>query len=318
MFLSLKVVDSKTRPPCIDGFVLSINALTSLFEFVRKIYGFKFLLTNRLNQDALENHFAVIRSRGGFRDNPDPYAFEAAFRQVLVQHLLHTPEGANCNDDLTAFMLNMQDVKANGSVSVDMSPQSEMPLLFDDQCVDASVINVDSLNQLCDSNVCEVNAVAYVSGYVAKVVLSSHACEVCRKTLLHTDGTSANPGCVFFGFKLYDGLKSTSLHTPSDFAVRMFTACRQIFVSQFSTVMCGNSVLHTLYQLCMTAVQGLLGSTVVSDTCMHEGISKAVALFLRILLYHKVKVLSRDMSSKSNTCAGNKKRNRKAMKVVHE
>ena len=35
----------------------------------------KFLLTNRLNQDCIENLFAAIRSKGGHLNNPDPQEF---------------------------------------------------------------------------------------------------------------------------------------------------------------------------------------------------------------------------------------------------
>ena len=128
----------------------------------------------------MENHFAIIRSRGGFRDNPDPYAFEAAFRQVLVQHLLATPRDANCSDDMTQLMLSMQDVSGGignrlHSVSVVLT-KSHMTSLCANESVDTSCLSADSLSQLCDSNVCEVNAVSYVAGYVIKVILSSHQC----------------------------------------------------------------------------------------------------------------------------------------------
>ncbi len=66
LFEKLDVADSKVKVPCANGFILTINSVKMLFDRLRAEFGFKFLLTNRLNQDCLENHFATIRGRGGF------------------------------------------------------------------------------------------------------------------------------------------------------------------------------------------------------------------------------------------------------------
>lgn len=61
-----------------------MTALLLLWEDMHTTYDVKFILTNRLNQDCVENLFAVIRSKGASRDNPDCGQFRAAFAQVLV------------------------------------------------------------------------------------------------------------------------------------------------------------------------------------------------------------------------------------------
>ena len=48
------------------------------------VHGVKFLLTNRFNQDCLENLFSVLHSKGAQRDNPDSREFRAALRQVIL------------------------------------------------------------------------------------------------------------------------------------------------------------------------------------------------------------------------------------------
>lgn len=125
--------------------------------------GFRFLLTNRLNQDCLENHFATIRSRGGFRDNPDPYLFASSFRQVVVKHLLCPPSGTNCDDDMTEFLLQLQNTdnltkKANRvDVQFDVGTSASLPDL--DMCC----ISVESdLQPKNDDAVLEENALTYV------------------------------------------------------------------------------------------------------------------------------------------------------------
>lgn len=61
-----------SRIACIKGGVFTISAVLQLYDDLTKNYGFKYLLTNRLNQDCIENPFSIIRGRGGHRDNPTP------------------------------------------------------------------------------------------------------------------------------------------------------------------------------------------------------------------------------------------------------
>ena len=51
--------------PCLEGWKMCINSLLQLWEFLENSHNLKFLLTNRLNQDCLDNFFSVIRNRGG-------------------------------------------------------------------------------------------------------------------------------------------------------------------------------------------------------------------------------------------------------------
>ena len=73
---------SGRKLPCLEGWKMAISCLLQLWEHLRQNHGLKFLFTNRLNQDCIENLFSVIRGKGGQRDNPDPSQFRAAFRQV--------------------------------------------------------------------------------------------------------------------------------------------------------------------------------------------------------------------------------------------
>jgi hypothetical protein len=53
------------------GMLMSINSLRGLFASVQSI-GVSFILTNKVNQDALENLFSQLRTRGGLHDHPAP------------------------------------------------------------------------------------------------------------------------------------------------------------------------------------------------------------------------------------------------------
>ena len=72
--------------------------------------GFRFLLTNQLNQDCLQNLFSVLRRKGGFRDNPNPQQFQADFRQVIVDKLFVHSTSANCENDADKILLDISNV----------------------------------------------------------------------------------------------------------------------------------------------------------------------------------------------------------------
>ncbi|KAG4068984.1 hypothetical protein HA402_005645 [Bradysia odoriphaga] len=54
------------------GILMSITSLKLLRSKMNEKFGFKFILTHRLNQDFLENFFCQIRGRSGQHDHPTP------------------------------------------------------------------------------------------------------------------------------------------------------------------------------------------------------------------------------------------------------
>ena len=100
--------NSKTQPHCIGGWQLSIKALLMIWEVLHKDCNVTFLLTSRLSQDPLENFFAIIRNKGGTRDNPDSAQFRAAFRQCMVDSVMQPGKNANCEEDVDKFLLTLK------------------------------------------------------------------------------------------------------------------------------------------------------------------------------------------------------------------
>ena len=74
----------KSLLPCQKGWILSIRSTLALFEEMRRVEGFTFLLTARLNQDILESYFSTIRSRFGANVNPTPVELLQRARLLMV------------------------------------------------------------------------------------------------------------------------------------------------------------------------------------------------------------------------------------------
>lgn len=97
---------------------MHINGTKALLKVLQQ-NGLKYLLTSKINQDALENLFSQLRSRGGLNDHPSP--LNALFRIRLI--ILGKNPGivsnqsntADKNDEefIVAKTLQQLDVKIN-------------------------------------------------------------------------------------------------------------------------------------------------------------------------------------------------------------
>ncbi|KAM7297572.1 uncharacterized protein ISCGN_022723 [Ixodes scapularis] len=67
--------------------------------------GLSFLMTNRLNQDCLENFFSVIRQKGGFRESPDTEQFKAPVKALMNENLMRSSRCTTCEEDLDEVLL---------------------------------------------------------------------------------------------------------------------------------------------------------------------------------------------------------------------
>ena len=83
----ISITDRTVTPakPCQRGLIITLKAMIGVFNFIKN-EKIPFLLTNRFNQDCLENTFSSIRRRGGFRDNPDCREFRSTLRYVIVSN----------------------------------------------------------------------------------------------------------------------------------------------------------------------------------------------------------------------------------------
>ncbi|EFN62483.1 Transposable element P transposase, partial [Camponotus floridanus] len=66
------------------GMLISIQSLKQLFNTLKAKYDFKYILTHCLNQDALENFFSQIRTRGGLYDHPTPIHALHRIRMIIL------------------------------------------------------------------------------------------------------------------------------------------------------------------------------------------------------------------------------------------
>lgn len=91
-----KIVYSRNRTAFL-GIIVSIHGLIQFYEeYVEKIKMLPMIRTYFLQQDFLEMFFGRIRSKNGFNNNPNIQQFKRAFRKLLCNIKIETPELGNC------------------------------------------------------------------------------------------------------------------------------------------------------------------------------------------------------------------------------
>ena len=194
----------KRSLPCLAGWELSINALLMLWDTLHSQHNVKFLLTNRLNQDCVENLFSVIRAKGAQRDNPDAAQFRAAFRQVMVDTVMVPSKFSNCEEDVDSFICSLEHVKKS-SDTPPTEPAPQPSVLDTVPWSVRSILTVCTLPSQEHEQHCldtqENNVLAYIAGYIVRK-LSKRVCVSC-KDKISADLDLENPNHEFIAAKSY-------------------------------------------------------------------------------------------------------------------
>ncbi|KAG8235941.1 hypothetical protein J437_LFUL015093 [Ladona fulva] len=113
-----------SRPPCFDGFLLSVTSILASYQTM----GGHGIFTDRFNQDPLENYFSVIRQKGKFNRNPMVKGFRTSYRQVSLQTLVKPPKSSNC--DLDEYrVLPTEEGMGIGDKSIDYLKEIEEEIM---------------------------------------------------------------------------------------------------------------------------------------------------------------------------------------------
>lgn len=86
------------------------TALPLLFQDLQRKFQLSYVLTYRLNQDALEHFFGVIRAKGGLHDHPDALEFKYRMRDYIIgKNMGDLPVNANVVEDSTPDMQGLSE-----------------------------------------------------------------------------------------------------------------------------------------------------------------------------------------------------------------
>ena len=214
------VKDVTGRIKCLNGLLVSLNAILLIWEDLKQNHNFKFLFTRRLNTDPLENFFGTIRQQGGNCYNPSPTQFTRAFRKLLFSSLLNSSTG-NCAEDLDSLL---SQFSSNSNNAVLVHPPSQPQTL--------NIGGTDYRELDVSSSIVKENAVAYVAGYLLKKCFDIHQCSSCKEILASTNLDSSSKLLCYF--KNYKDDNSSRLQMPSQCFLDYILRLEDSFVKHFS------------------------------------------------------------------------------------
>ena len=283
---------SRRDLPCIQGWKISIQSVLSLWEDLHNNHNFKFLLTNRLNQDCAENLFCQVRSMGGCRDNPSPQQFRAAFRHIVFDKIMCQSKASNCEIDMDKVLLDLTTLK-----DVHKSVPTETVA---DKLAGIELIHVFAP----PADIAKQNVAAYMAGYLLRKLKIS--CSVCKEQFI-LRSLPNNPKYVFLKNKAY--VKEGGLVYPSEIVVQFVENLELVFNRAFEGVMHLRGVLR---RLCVNAEEVPVCNSWMLCNEKHcvAKVQSMMALYMKVRVHHALK-----MSNKEDKNKG--KRNRKYLKLAH-
>ena len=215
--------------PCITGWKICIHALFQLWEYLSKEAGFKFLLTNCLNQDCIENLFGIICYKGGFRDNPDCEQFRDAFHHVIAENIFVHSEKANCKIDTDHILLDIANVAM-------AKQEKKVP------CKDVFAV---PFNEIVDIplSLPARNASAYVAGYLLRKYPMTD-CQQCQNKCKLVKMPENNALYEFLKEKAYTEV--SGLTYPTVCMIMFVEELESLFSSTFEAIAHMSSVICCL------------------------------------------------------------------------
>lgn len=148
---------SVPNPACFKGFYLTVNSVLMQWEDM-KLNGAKYLLTSRLNQDPLENLFAVLRSRSGHCPNPTARQLRQNLQYSVTANVKVLSLATNCEPDSTVPLLfSIEDHDESASIAQEDPAPAEKDISED---ITEDVANeldnsIEISDDECNPEVCE-------------------------------------------------------------------------------------------------------------------------------------------------------------------
>ena len=351
MFKNLEMYDGEKkcrRPPCFDGWLMDMVALKEIWAFVRDTTGHKSLRTRSIQQDCLENCFAVIRQSYGFNVNPTPCQFRFSLEHLMITSLLDLsrPESANCERDAAQYLLQLgkttnpsPDSSAQSLVAIETGqpevvtmdtgdPRTDQPVPDEPENLQTGEVETEMMDNLSsipdESGITPAisedirldNILYYVTGSCLHKFLKKHKCGDCRdKLVVPGDAAFTDSHQSFLYWKSYgknsEG-QSTNfgcLKVPQPSLFEIMKKVDPVLCSLFTNI----AVLDTPLTSVMREVDKINFSVLqINDSCHRQFRHEFLELFVRTRIYFIIKTINQKFSTLPK-----RKENRKLKNLLH-
>lgn len=219
-FTKLEKVGSNgsiSRPPCFDGLVQTINGILLYYRTEREENDDIYILTNKLNQDALENLFGTFRQKGGYNLNPTGRIFRTNFRTYVVNNLIKPAKEANYEDSYEELLIDENEENTNPVDTSVVVPETavtsvNLPQFFTDQSDEevASSSSSQESKSSSESENLEQCATKYFAGYLVEKTIKKFNCKNCKEYFLSKNIFFTDKNEILLFHKLYKNIIKAS------------------------------------------------------------------------------------------------------------
>ena len=176
VFTSMKFVDKvngkQSTPPCIKNWILTLRGFTYLWNKLKNVHKFQFLIPRNINQDSIECFFGSIRSQGVRNTNPTALQFVSSFKTLLINNFSYVKSIGNCEIDDCTVLDNLKSFLEGPVTNVNADDLFNIPISLD---IPSSVLK-SKLNSF---------TFGYVGGYIARSILKSiGGCKCCKNDII--------------------------------------------------------------------------------------------------------------------------------------
>ena len=288
--------------PFQKGWICTISSLQSLLQELIGGGTFTFLATRRLNQDAVENLFSVIRrNKGGFNNHPNAIHCMSMLGMLSCNMLMSLKSpGRNCTDDddaATDSDAYLRVIHSHNLLPLNSSSthiQAQCPLSDPSRPSVQRAAKSSSLSQLWHSAQCsrlsaiEEDVVEYILGAGIRRLIKNLSCASCSNFF----SSKTNTRNRFISLK--DFTNMSALFQPHKLFLKSFGRFETLFRKTIFKLSTGQTVLAKLRNMCLK-----LGDFSFLPSCHRSYTSNfLVSYFLRTRLHYYCKCRTRDVISK--------------------
>ncbi|KAH8021370.1 hypothetical protein HPB51_015517 [Rhipicephalus microplus] len=165
-----------------EGLRVTLKSTMSIFEYLTKELGYKYLLTSRLSQDPLENVFGILRQMSGSNDHPTPTQFLLSANCLSFCSLAKAPANENMSPSVLKSLIHGRH-KDQREFQTKLDELMNLGCLNEvHEILESSGIPTDHCAMVSVKS--DSRVMHYVAVYVARRMLSQTKCPECAKALI--------------------------------------------------------------------------------------------------------------------------------------
>ena len=269
----IKTPKGLKKPICFLGLQQSVNATLQLWDDLQE-EDITFLITSRLNTDALENFFSILRMQGGsYNRNPSVKAVRIAIKKNILLSLEKSGENANCMSDNDTPLVSEDCIPCEQAASLSAAPfdYSVNVEHTDDDSIDVDNdfdYEIHNLSPpVCSLETC---AMEYFAGYIAEKSVDKTKCINCYDTLILQNAIFPRNEQLLLFFRAYiteDNVDFGHLCVPSPTFSEIFKIINKVFDSYYPRLRSEAFILDKLFSYISSSIEKIYPKWFNHDEC---------------------------------------------------